>query len=283
MATNICVDIYQVEFAGDLGEVIRSILEDVEDDDSRTTDINGVPTRLQQVQRSDDFGWEGEFVRIRLNNLPSRTKLSGAQTDLELDDDEGLGENTAFLFDPKKKHLLVQTFRSSVTASAMRRYFSEFTGKVGPVFLHPVLRKDAMERLARLSESKKLVIQVAADDRMQGYDTENDAVESVLKLAKYLRSPSIEVTASIGHRGGSLSPKRVFAAVKELLKMGDTTTNRVEKLKVAGDKASQLIDVLEFKLKYIEKVKEKGRALTRMERRDALRAIWARARKEGEI
>src|SRR5438046_1281762 len=76
---------------------------------------------LQAVQQSQ----EGDMTRIRLTDLPARGSLEGELSAIDLDDDEGLAEQAAFLYRPATDILLLQRNRNSVTARSFARYVAE--------------------------------------------------------------------------------------------------------------------------------------------------------------
>src|SRR5260370_21194343 len=70
------------------------------DDESRTIERPDGPIRLQFARRSTSV-WQCELIRIRLNEEPKRANIKGKVEPIPFADDEGLGEETAFLDDPE--------------------------------------------------------------------------------------------------------------------------------------------------------------------------------------
>ena len=66
-------------------------------DDARNAIRNDCPFRLQEARQTGDY-WKGEMIRIRMDQLPIKAKLSGDISSIDLEDDEGIGEETAFLY-----------------------------------------------------------------------------------------------------------------------------------------------------------------------------------------
>jgi hypothetical protein len=140
---------------------------------ARNLEVSGAPIRLQE-----SAAWqhcvEGEMVRIRMDMLPRKASLAGDLDDLDLDADEGLGEESAFLYDPRMRVLLIQRNRTGVSASSLAWYFKEKGNLGDPINLEPVLQRGVMQKLARMQAVRRLDITVSGLDagnilQNQGY------------------------------------------------------------------------------------------------------------------
>ena len=93
------VDFYKVvmpENAACKFDEILDRISAIPADDHRNVVRAGYPIRLQEATKGGAV-WEGEFVRIRMDEIPVKASLGGAIEPIELEDDEGIGEETAFL------------------------------------------------------------------------------------------------------------------------------------------------------------------------------------------
>ena len=120
-------------------------------------------------------GMEFQMLRIRLNESHVRAKLSGETAELELDEDEGLGEETAFVFHHVPGILIVQRNRSGVTASAFANNQSTL-------------------------QDKKHFVRACAQTRCYGTDSEN-ANDSQIR-SSFCRRSKWEAAAGTGTFGG---------------------------------------------------------------------------------
>jgi hypothetical protein len=119
----------------DLLDVIQALPKGIGRAQQRTEDA----IRLQSVSKGQT-AWSAEMLRIRLNESHVRAKLSGETAELQLDDDEGLGEETAFVFHHGPSILVVQKNRAGVTASAFAKYLKVLC-KAKSISFEPVLKK----------------------------------------------------------------------------------------------------------------------------------------------
>jgi Family of unknown function (DUF6731) len=109
-------------------EHILEIGRGLPDDESRTIDRPDGPVRLQFARKSVNC-WQGELIRIRLGEEPKRANLKGRVVPIIFDEDEGLGEETAFLYDPELQMIAYHEHRGGVSLTNAARYFKA-VGKV---------------------------------------------------------------------------------------------------------------------------------------------------------
>lgn len=53
--------------------------------------------------------WEGEIICIRMDNVPAKADLAGKIEDFKLADNEGIGEQSAFIYHPNTNIMLLQS------------------------------------------------------------------------------------------------------------------------------------------------------------------------------
>jgi hypothetical protein len=124
MSKKINVDFYRVEILGNNSDKFENIIKSVgssANDASRTIDINHSPTRLQEFGEYPNF-CDGNMMRIRMDEIPSLASVDGDIAPITFDDDEGLGEETAFLYQIPTRVLMLQRNKFGVSASSFTKY-----------------------------------------------------------------------------------------------------------------------------------------------------------------
>ncbi len=97
-----------------------------------------------------------------MDTLPRKSNVeTGQLTLLDLDDDEGLGEETAFLYDPATHCLTIQRNRFGVSANAFATYCTEIGAFESALNLEPIISADAIARLQEFDRVNRLTIKVA--------------------------------------------------------------------------------------------------------------------------
>jgi len=119
-------DFFRVETPED--RPLVGILEDIfsKEYEERIVEIFGYPVCLDQLASSSNGKVHGLFIKVRMDGIPPKTNIkTGEKHAIELDDDEGLGEDTVFIFDPSLNVLVLQRNRIGVTSSQFARYIHE--------------------------------------------------------------------------------------------------------------------------------------------------------------
>ncbi len=278
MKKALAIDFYRVVMPEEADCRFGEILERVSKlpaDDKRNVVRFGYPLRLQDASLHG-ITWEGEFVRIRMDDLPVKASLAGELASLELDADEGIGEETAFLYDLDTEVLALQRNRTGASASAVCFYF-ERKGEFSGLHLDPVLMSDVLQRLAKLATTRRFEIGIAAPESLEVFRGQGKGVDALVNLAREFETPSAYVTLTMGHTKGSIPRAKEYA--KKLLSVSSKSEGAVRKLRISGygegADEMEVLDLLEFRMKE-EVVVNPGtdRRLSRSARQDALRRAF---------
>jgi len=140
-------------------ERILEIGRGLPDDESRTIDRPDGPVRLQFARRSVNC-WQGELIRIRLGEEPKKANLRGKVEPIAFGEDEGLGEETAFLYDPELQMVAYHEHRGGVSLTNAARYFKA-VGKVRSIDFQPVLRPEVLERVDSMGRVRDFIVHLA--------------------------------------------------------------------------------------------------------------------------
>ena len=262
----------------------EQVLRDIEPVDRRERVASplGAPVLLHSLSRTRSGGfWQGDLVRIRMDALPSVASLKGTLDSLDLEDDEGLGEESAFLFDPQRQILVLQKNHYGVSIPAFVRYFEEIADLPGPLVADPVLHKNAYERLAQFPIYRKIEVHLAATTNLEYLRHCDPSANRMLDLISDAEAPRASFVLSMGHHRGSLIRDWVRRIVDTL---GHAAGNEVTTLRVHasdGEGHRELIDLLEYRMEAIDKI-EPGldRRLPQDQRISAVTKAWRANREE---
>ncbi|MEM4721395.1 MAG: DUF6731 family protein [Candidatus Methanomethylicaceae archaeon] len=253
--------------------------------ESRNLQIKSHFIRLLEAHQGPNY-WEGDLIRIRMDEMPLKASLAGPVTPLDLADDEGVGEETAFYYHPPSRVLLFQYNRHSVSASMASYYFRRMAGIEGDIVLEPVLQEDVLVRLARMRIFRKFIFKVSGEQNAQVFQGQGHGVGALTDLIHQFQAPTIEVTLSLGRkRRGSLGLQAVKDTIERLLRFAAGSHPQVERLQIAGREGDgddiRFIDLLKDRM--IEMVHvplDASRRVPPMERRRALQSAWLRRQEE---
>jgi hypothetical protein len=248
-------------------------------DESRTRTVNGAPVRLHS-SKTTAKQHEGELVRIRMDTAPARASIKGPLRDFDFGDDEGMGEETAFLYDPTYQILVVQRNHYGVSASSLAGYFEQI-GAVTPITLEPIIEPDKLAKFNALTEVRQFQVSVAGIENAAtiGQQHPSAGVKKMAELVETFDAPAVNVYLSMEHEHGSLNVQRVKAAAKRFVKIGEDKDARVKKVEISGrtpDDDLIVVDLIKDRMvEEADVVVNPKRRLPYANRSTALKAAYA--------
>ena len=249
--------------------------------------IDDIPIWLLDFKVADQF-IQGDMVRLRMTDLPNKGKLSGDIEDLNLQDDEGISEQSAFFYHKETRVLLFQKVKEGIDIGQFCNYFSEHSGSTGIVIDEPILEADAMRKFESFKEIRQFDLKVANLEGIEIHEDPDAAVEELLDINKELNSSTMEITFSVERQKNKFLKKiKVFRMANDLVKRYTSHKSAVRKLKVGGisdqDKY-MFLDLLGTRMK--EKIRvnysedERNRSIPFDARIDAIKELWAEKQAE---
>jgi hypothetical protein len=208
------IDFYRVEMPADSG-TFMDLLEtaaNLPDDTQRTVETSERTIRLQEIQVGNLV--ECEMIRIRMDEVPIIASLAGEVKEIDLDPDEGIGEETAFLYSRRLNTLVLQRNRSGVTKTGIARYFEAIGRLDAPIVLEPVLSRDAIRQIANFREVRKFTVRLARINNPTLLVGDDATDQETVELLPNAHAPEMEITLSMGHQRGSLTVRAVQSAAK---------------------------------------------------------------------
>jgi hypothetical protein len=260
-------------------EDLMKQVDEISSSDQKTVSINSFPVRLERLETSENI-WEGDMVRIQMNELPDIAKVSGGSQPINVEDDEGLGESTAFLYDAKLQVLVIQRTVSGVSATTFSKYFNHFIDEAGDIGLQVILELDVIQRLNSFNLARRLDIRVAGLDHLSAFNDVERGVEEMIELAKKYQSPTLNLSLSMSHdKENSLSLENIISTAKGWLKIGNSEEKvKVNKLSVSGkeDELSEtsIIHLIGKTIRERKEVTLVNRRLPYQGRRKAINNAW---------
>ena len=247
MARSLKAEFFSVETPGPRPAAFAGVLQTLQGTPiaHRNQQVSDYYLRLQTVA-SRRTQWHGDVVRIRMDYVPNKASLAGSLTPIALAANEGVGEETAFLYDEPTQTLVLQRHKPGASPSAFAAYFEAASG-IHPIILHPCLQSSALERLAKLTKPRKLRIRIAPLNQLDAFKGHGLSLETLANLSNQFKSPTLEVSISMGHSRGSLEPRAISSTVKALLGIRAKSEEVIRTLQISGrteDLEADFIDLL---------------------------------------
>lgn len=271
------VDFYRVQ-NGDLGRIeFQNALIGAmkERGANRSREVYGERIDLYDCNRSAST-IEGEVGRVRMNDTPAIANQDCTVSEIPLEDDQGIAERTAFLYDSGLGVLALHSKREAVSASRIAGFCSFFKGRdVAPFSLDPILRRDAEQKFRSMQKIRKIEVEYAKETRST-ISYPDSSTRSFVRGLTDLAGETLSITVSAGRkRSNTLSLENARAMIRTAL---NGKREAVKKLKISGTGAGDeilLIDLLEDRLRASTLINFRGRVPSYEQRRIAVRKLYS--------
>ncbi|MES9874195.1 MAG: DUF6731 family protein [Candidatus Sedimenticola sp. 6PFRAG7] len=214
--------------------------------------ISQIELRAESVAQHEGI-WMIDFVRIRTDHGPGRVGRDSEVEGFEFDDEEGFGEETAALFDPKSGYILIQYNHFGVRAGAIADYLSAYDGSVNNLYtFKPKYDEDVERRLLNQGLTRKVAFtldvgRMSAQDRQRG-----EALSEAISYGRESGADKIKVEISVtGDRKRALADK-ARDGITQLRSILGQNPDAVTKLEVSGkedrDAVTEVLDLIGHRL-----------------------------------
>lgn len=248
-------DFYKVKVGDDSPVSFKEALDDIlsQQIQDRNVEIDGYNCFM-----SSSLELKGSkaylFTKLRMDELPSKTKITGERHDLELDEDEGLSEDVVIAYNQNLNVVAVQRNRYSLSVNNIIRLIKEENKDITSIAFLPILKKDALARFSSMNQLKKLRIKLAGTNNINFLKDSGLGTDEKMILQKLLQSPYVDLTLSVGRSSGGLgeSLKSMAEKFTDLFHKGYQSEILAVEVsgKVNDDAPTMLIDLLEDRLIY---------------------------------
>lgn len=286
MSRHIKIEFFRVELPEGSETTFEEVLRVVAsmEGDSRNLMVGHNPVRLQEFEE-----WSttlvGDILKIRMENLDSKASMDGHVEAFPLDDDEGFGMGTAFLYDPRTRILLLQKNRHICSHLAFANYFGLKGGLDGPLSLWPALRPDVYRKLASFNRISKMEVRIAGLENARAFEGEGHGVARLLGLMSDLRAPTLKVEFGVGRSHETMSAPTARTYIRRLVRWASDGDAVVEQLKVKGapnaSTPPEILDLIQDRLiEVVEVEMDDDRRISFQKRSNALKETWRSRRSD---
>lgn len=165
-----------------------------------TYNYNGEDARLQRIEKNtDDPFWKMQFLRIRKDILPGIATDEGDYNQLDLEDDEWIGEEVAVLYDESRYVLMLQRNRNSLSVSGLEKYFNYVLND--PTYIikfKPIPIPENYRKLSSNELFRRVTINFTNTNNIDELLPQNSSLLNVIKTANSFGAVSVSFTLSVG-------------------------------------------------------------------------------------
>jgi len=177
--------------------------------------------------------WLGTIVKIRMNEIPKRANLNGEVDDFVLAENEGVGEEASFIYDPRTRVIAMQYNHYGTKSGAFREYISKFLVDNPNQFeLSPVLTRDALARMAHQNFIKRIEFKFAVPTNTNIFVNPDDSTQALINILRATNGGkiSLELQSDSLERNSSLNTNPIRRIIQTLL----SNREQVSVLKIYG-------------------------------------------------
>lgn len=256
-------DFFQVRTAENAPQSFKETLDEVANQKERNVDIDGITYVM--LDNLPQRGYNGYlFTKIRMDDLPQKTRADGARAPLVLDEDEGLGEDIAFAYSPVLNIIALQRNRYALSANTLVRIINFFSPELELRFL-PILRRDALQRFTECNLLKKVRLKLSGTNDFSFLKDSDLSTAEKITFQEMLTEPYVDITFSVGRQKTKLTDKLRKFATFFTNHYNDGGQDVVLAVEITGkrdeDATTSVIDLLQDKLIYIGHVSSSGRTI----------------------
>ncbi|ASS76573.1 hypothetical protein CIG75_17455 [Tumebacillus algifaecis] len=256
---SILIDFYRVSLPS--GVKFKKMLEvakaaNLED---REFNVKDYPIRLEKIERLTDGNWLGHLVKIRMDFLPKKaTKGQAGLEDLGLNPDQGIGEETSFMYNENTNVILYQRNYYGVRIEGfnqyMRKLYKDSKGLTKEILLEflAIVGEDAFEKLERQQIIRKVDVRLALPDNPEIASKlrKNQVLNKWIDNLEDTGSETMSLTLSMGRKRNA---SMIVNAIKEAARIAVKEQDYIGKFKVRAKEDDykgrlEWIDLLEDRI-----------------------------------
>lgn len=174
-----------------------------------------------------------QLSKLRSKNIPSRKKINQDKEDINLADDEYLGEFNLLIYDPRTNVLVTQgnfyglnVKQIALTLSGLRMRVNDLNherdGDVPYVVnLAPIIDSNAIEKVMQNEIYRKITIKGADFNEIADEELDSDVLSRSIAALSEVHGVNFEVTLSMAKTGKSesLDSEEVRRMIRDVLKL----------------------------------------------------------------
>ncbi|MDT2810168.1 hypothetical protein P7H43_06710 [Enterococcus asini] len=182
-----------------------------------------------------------QLSKLRSKNIPSRKRINHDKEDINLADDEYLGEFNLLIYDPKVNVLITQgnfygltTKQIALTLTGLRRKvnnFNEDTDGELPYMVHlaPVLDSNAIDKVMKNEIYRKITIKGADFNEIADKDLSSRVLSKTIDALNKVHGLNFELTLSMSkaEKAKTLDQEEIRDMIKDVVMLKDKDSSNV--------------------------------------------------------
>lgn len=235
---------------GELEDLIAQIKSDSLEKRIRKVGYNDI--RIEHVEYKNGL-WFFDFGKFRDQHGPGKASKTTPITGFSFQQGEVFCEETACLYIPKNKHLIVQYNHHGTRIGLIQDYLSEYDENNGYAFeMLPKYDQAVEKKFRNRAATKKIIFEIDPRFLTQKDRVSGTALTQALDLGKQSQGEKIELTISAGRQKNKFLSQFIDKTAETLKKTAGINPDGVTKLKVGVlenlDSRMEVLDLIEQRL-----------------------------------
>lgn len=229
------IDFFCIELATDETRKFDTLIRDALKlkGRSRSVELRGSYYRLNEARELKDGSWIGNMLRTRMDRAAYLSRIDGETEDLELDEDQGLGDDTWFLYEPLRRCLLLQrNWSNGCRPDAFEKYFEQLF-KLDNVELKPLITPEADQKLGRLQKVTSFELAIANPHDLDRLLKSGVSGKAAAEMMRTQGSRTVTIINGLG-QGKRNRSMDIASIVREARNLSRQLDNGIKRLKVGG-------------------------------------------------
>lgn len=240
----------------DLSDPLEDLLKAIRGDDleARLRMIGSHEIRVEDIKKTREGLWLMDFVKFRNEHGPGRAHRTKPITGFDFEADEAFGEETAALYDPAHKCMLVQYNHSGVRSGSIQQYLCQYDASKANLYdLAVVFDHETERKLASKTFFSRLAVSMAVSRLTEADRDAGIPLSEAIGIGGEYGAKQVSLTLSMGpgkHNGlDSGEIKNALRWVKKLLRTEDDAITRAEvTCKENADGIAEVLDLIHQRL-----------------------------------
>lgn len=256
---SICFKYFRIHYAENCTQKLPGILDALigNPPSEKTAEIHREERllKIKSIASNGNRAWL--FASKRMRGLPMKIKGDGSSESLMLAEEEGLGENAALACDPTGSVAAIQSGKHAMSEKIIAKFINTFRPDASINFL-PILKIDALDRLARAEHVRKIRIKLGAVVDFTTLEPLGLSVNDAMSLQHLYQSPTMEIVWSMGRQRKENLPAQFLNMLKALVRFKNSENyggqfgalDAVLRMEENGAMVSSPVDFLTDRLYY---------------------------------
>lgn len=246
-------DFYQLVISSSKNTNLPDFFECIKDGLTDSfVEVKGYTRELYRLNKNKKGFWLGQFRKYRVDQLPAYARFGEDETEIKLDEDEGIVERNCFIFYPDRNVLVWQHDAHANHPERFADFLSAISGD--KIEAAPILTKSALLKLmANKTEALKFHISVARPTAPSMYNA-NKFTESLFSLMNNSGADLFNLTGGVDLRSkdaGYLNSGILKRGLETLVSSGAA---RTAKVLVLDEGKKEWLDLITDRVKTSRKV-----------------------------